>query len=498
MIICFQKFLFKKQLPFSAQQGKLFNCKENRISDYKRLFFFSLFVLILVFILSSLINFNSKEFVQASIIGERQVLERQLKEVEKEIVQLGEDIEKTRQKRETLNRQLSILRNQIRRLELQSQESRLMMRDLELQIIDTEDSIKTTSLKIEQRHQNLSDLLRLIYKEGRKTALEIFLVEKRLSAFFDNLIALDILSSRTQISLEEVRGLKDRLENQKQILGQERGDLQRILKIQILQKEEAAGTQQYRERLLRETKGREDLFQKQLKDAQKRAAEIRARIFELVDIPDAPTFGEALELAQWVEQRTGIRPSFLLAIITQESALGRNVGRCHLVNFETGESVHIRTGKRMQRGMAPGPPHHRERNDVFHFLNITRALGRDPKETLISCPMAFGWGGAIGPAQFIPTTWINRKPALQEFIVESPDPWNIRHAFLASALYLRDLGGRANEQRAALRYFAGGNWANPKFRFYGNQVVRRINCLQTFIDYGTMTAECEGLIFIPR
>ena len=267
---------------------------------------------------------------------------------------------------------------------------------------------------------------------------------------------------------------------------------------QLLQKQEQAEARKKQEDFLKMTVAEHQEYLRKKANVERAAAEIRARLFELIDIPEAPTFGEALELAEWVEQKIGIRPAFLLAIITQESALGRNVGRCHLVNFETGESVHINTGARMRRGMAPGPPHHSTRNDVAHFLNITRELGRNPNQTLISCPMAVGWGGAMGPAQFIPSTWMSRRPRLEPFVQGTPDPWNIRHAFLASALYLRDLGGLNNERTAALRYFAGGNWANPANAFYGNQVVQRINCLQTFIDHGTMTAVCERMIFIPR
>ncbi|GAH47901.1 unnamed protein product, partial [marine sediment metagenome] len=57
------------------------------------------------------------------------------------------------------------------------------------------------------------------------------------------------------------------------------------------------------------------------------AAEIRARIFELIGVPKAPTFGEALDIAKYVEGITGARPAFLLAILQQESAIGKNVGQ---------------------------------------------------------------------------------------------------------------------------------------------------------------------------
>jgi peptidoglycan hydrolase CwlO-like protein len=446
-------------------------------------------IIIAILILSLILpNFQG---LARTPLQERKTLEAELAELERQIAQYEANINKTEKEKKTLRNQISILRDRIAKLNTQIRQGDIVIRNLGAQIKNIEASIEDTFLKIEDLRKNLAVLLRVINREKQQPLIEVFLAGNTLSDFFNNLNSLETLNIKNKEIYNKLAELKLDYGKQKKIAENERQRVENIVVVQILRKEEADRTRKEQSRFLRMTEAEYQKYLKAKAEAEKRIAEIRARLFELIDIPDAPTFGKALELAGWVEQKTGIRPAFLLAIITQESALGRNVGRCYLNNFETGESIHIRTGDRMQRGMHP-------RRDVPHFLNITRKLGRDPRQTLISCPMAFGWGGAMGPAQFIPSTWVNRLPRLEPFIQETPNPWNIRHAFLASGLYLQDLGGRNNERTAALRYFAGNNWNNPDFSFYGNQVVQRINCLQIFIDDGTMTSACERMIFIPR
>jgi membrane-bound lytic murein transglycosylase B len=219
--------------------------------------------------------------------------------------------------------------------------------------------------------------------------------------------------------------------------------------------------------LLTQTKGKEAEYQRQLADKKKQAQEIRSRIFELIGVPDAPTFGEAVEIAKGASAQTGVRPALLLAVLTQESNLGKNVGQCYVKNTATGEGVSVR-GASYRNVMKPN-------RDVQPFLQITRELGRDPLQTPVSCPIPSvgGYGGAMGPAQFIPSTWMLFKPRLDGILGRSADPWNIKDAFLASALYLGDSGAAAQtydaEWCAAQKYFSGR--CSTRYRFYGDSVM---------------------------
>ena len=117
--------------------------------------------------------------------------------------------------------------------------------------------------------------------------------------------------------------------------------------------------------------------------------------------------------------------------------------------------------------------------DVQPFLKITRELGRDPFNTAVSCPIPSigGYGGAMGPAQFIPSTWIAYKDKIAKLKGGPGDPWNIRDAFLASGVYLADLKATRQtfeyEWCAAVSYFSGNCSTRNQIRyeFYGDNVM---------------------------
>lgn len=396
---------------------------------------------------------------------ERAQLEKELKQLEEKIILYQNDITRTQQEKESLNRQISILKNKISQLNLQIQQSNLMIKDITYQISDTESSIDKTTLKIDDIKENLANLLREVYIEDQKSLIEIFLSEPKISDFFDNLVALNTLNSKTRNLLQEIKTQKAYLEGQKESLDSEKDDLQRMLSIKVLQKQSVESSRKEQEDLLTQTKGKEYLYQQLLQETQKRAAEIRARIFELIGVPKAPTFGEAYDIAKFVSGITGVRPALLLAILTQESNLGKNVGQC---NCSTCKYPNLKLEDVMKKT-----------RDLEPFLQICRELGKDPYNTPVSCPMYIngqrvGYGGAMGPAQFLPSTWLLYKSKIEAITGRKPaDPWNIRDAFLAAGLYLKEYGASSknpnDEWRATMIYFAGTT--NTKYRFYGDSVL---------------------------
>ena len=70
--------------------------------------------------------------------------------------------------------------------------------------------------------------------------------------------------------------------------------------------------------------------------------------------------------------------------------------------------------------------------------------------------------------------------------INPPNPWNARVAIFGTAMLMADNGAdqgtTASERRAALRYFAGGNWNKPSFAFYGDGVMGFAASYQRDID----------------
>ncbi len=391
-----------------------------------------------------------------------------LQQYERQLVQYEADIEKSAYQKQTLQNAIASLKKKAEALSLKIKQSNAVIGDLGFQIKDTEKSVEVTSQKITESQGNLGAILRAIDAEDQKPLVELMLSEKELSDFFDNLVYLENLNERSSEILQDIKGLKSNLEDQKAGLEDEKGDLEKQVQIQQLQKQEHESNKKEQEGYLKLT---EVQYQKSLQDkkaTEQKVAAIKARIFELAGLGQtaAPNFEEAYNIAKSVGALVGVRPAFLLAILTQESNIGKNVGQCYLKNAATGGGINIRTGASVAKVMNPN-------RDTSPFVTITKEVGRDPYATQVSCPMSFGWGGAMGPAQFIPSTWMIYRDRIKTVLGRPADPWNIRDAFTAAGLYVSDYGAtsqtRDGEWRAAMIYFAGS--VNKKYRFYGDNVV---------------------------
>lgn len=434
--------------------------------------------LILFFLFANLFALGEKIFSQAehfqilamTPLEERENLEAELRKLEEQIAQYDKDITKTEQEKKTLQNQIYLLKKEVEKLDLQIYQGNVMIKDLGYQITDTEGSISQTSLNIQESRSKLVSILQLTYEEDQKSILEILLSEVNLSDFFTNLVALETLNAKNQELLDNIKDLKVTLENQRQALDEDKSNLESVVQIQTLQKQQSESAKVQKDYFLQLTEAEYQESLKEKESAEQEAALIRARIFDLIGVPEAPTFGEALEIARYVEGLTGVRPAFLLAVLTQESNIGKNVGQCYLKDPKTGDGIIIYNNKAVSGVMKPT-------RDVTPFLTITAELGRDPYNTPVSCPMSYGYGGAMGPAQFIPSTWMIYKDKLKAITGKPGDPWNIRDAFLASALYLADYGAAKQnydaEWKAAMIYFSGTSKRTSYngYGFYGDAVI---------------------------
>jgi membrane-bound lytic murein transglycosylase B len=92
-------------------------------------------------------------------------------------------------------------------------------------------------------------------------------------------------------------------------------------------------------------------------------------------------------------------------------------------------------------------------------------------------PSYAGCGGAMGPAQFLPTTWLLYEKRVAELTGHNPpNPWNVEDAFTAAALFLADRGAAsktvAGETSAAKAYISGSQSCNRYVcRSYASRII---------------------------
>jgi len=388
-------------------------------------------------------------------------------------------VEQTQKEKKTFQNQIYILRNKINRLNNEIYSSNLMVNDLGLQIDDTQESINISSDNIEDSKDKLAELLRLVYEQDQRSLLEIMLAEDELSDFFDELAALEALNLRNQELLSNIKALKRDLEVQEESLETEKGELEQLVVVRTLQKNESQNLKGDQENLLEKTEGREDLYQEYLKENQERAAEIRKKIFQLAQVSeeDAPSYEEAYILAEYVETVTGVRAALVLGLLQVESAIGKNVGQCNCAGRTYCQHPEIGYKEVM-----------RTNSQRDAFLKIIEGLGLDPDTTPVSCSVNGGkvqWGGAMGPAQFMPVTWLNPanpensyKKKVENITGETANPWRVRDAFLAAGLYLKDWGAASQtlkkEVGAVTAYLCGTSYMTSRCKSAGGYWYRNL------------------------
>lgn len=410
----------------------------------------------------------------------RPQLEAALAACQKEIDSVQNVLNQEKQKSATFTSEIATLNAKIKKAQLEIKKRNAGIESLTGDILVKNKTIDSLSLKIENEKESLAQLIKKTEEIDSYSLAEVALSDKKISDFFSDLDSFEFIQDEISASLVRVGDAKAQTEEEKKALEDKKNKEIDLRKAQEAEKKRIEASEAEKKRLLKVTKGNEAAYQKDLAEKQKRAAEIRATLFALRDTGEI-SFGRALDYSMVVSKTTGIRPAFLLAIFQQESGFGRSQGSCLLSNASTGAGVGKNTGTPFNRVMNPT-------RDVPVFLDLMSRLGRDAFATPVSCPQSAGWGGAMGPAQFIPSTWIIFENRIERALgIATADPWFARDAFMAAGIYLTDLGARpdsyTSERNAACRYFSGKKCADSSWAStYGSQVMAKAEVLQATID----------------
>lgn len=433
-------------------------------------------------------------FAQSSsdIAERRAELERRLKALESQIETQEVFLNGKRQERVSLERDVGILEAEIEKAQLSIRARNIAIQELQSDISTKEDVIDELNGKLDREKDSLGQLIRLSHEINDYTLVEIVLGNKNFSEFFEDIESYDAIKLALKDSFDVIEETKELTSEQKSFLETKQSEEEELRQLQELEKQKIQREEAEKEEILEVTKGEEAAYQRLIATNRRSAAQIRAELFQLRDSAAIP-FGEALDLANFASSKTGVRPAFILGVLQQETELGENLG----------------TGT-WRVDMHPD----RDR-PVFQIIADT--LGFDPDLMPVSKQPSYGWGGAMGPAQFIPSTWacyggyVNTstgkcgrnpdrtwvgpwrydasKDRIRKLIGKSSpsNPWDNQDAFMASATLLMDNGAVAgspsSERLAALRYFAGwANASNPAYAFYGDGVLAHARYYQSLID----------------
>ena len=427
--------------------------KSNLVINFLKLMFLGLFVAEIIFP-HFLLAQNTEE--------EKAELREKLRQIQLQVNQYREKIKGASQQEQSLKGQINLLENKIKKLNLE-------IESLTLAIVDTNkrlDIIKNTTQAIERNiiseKKILSRTVRIIYENDSFNYLEVFFKKGKLSDIFADVKAIEEIQESLLTSLSEIRDLKRRLEEEKILIEEREEELDSLKVAQEVQTTSLSKNKKSKNSLLAQTQNIKSELIDKVEVSQATMEAIRNQLYQLEGLGVSLKFGDALKYAQVATVRTGTRAALLLAMLKKESEWGTNVG--------TGtwrEDMHPR--------------------DHEAFIEITKKLGLNPDTTPVSRKPSYGWGGAMGPAQFLPNTWLSYEGDIARLTGHNPpNPWDIGDAFTACAYKLSKAGAGAQtydaEWKAAQIYFAGRRWNNPRYYFYGDSVMELATQFQKQVD----------------
>ncbi len=403
------------------------------------------------------------------IEARRARLQTELEAEERAIAEQTKLLQAKQRDTATVQGEIDLLKSQIQRAQTSIKAKQVQVSRLADDIVAREGKIETLAQKIKREQGSLGELLRKTRDFDNASFVEILLDNSQLSDFFTDVDDFAFVQRSIHDAFTEMRGAQEDARREKAALEERKNKELDAQKLIEAEQRTIQAKEKDKQVLLNVNKTQEAAYKTILAERQKRAAQIRAALFALRDSAAIP-FGKALEYATAAAEKTGVRAALVLAILTQESNLGQNVGTCN----RPGDPPE----KQWQAIMKPTRDH-------APFLRIVGELGISPEGLPLSCPWGGGWGGAMGPAQFIPSTWELFKTRIASALgKKTADPWEPADAFMASSLYLADLGAGAGgftaERNAACRYYSGRPCDDraPANTFYGNQVMTKAADIQ--------------------
>lgn len=418
-------------------------------------------------------------FAASAADDRRAALQQELNQLEKEIADNQKMVDQLAAQGKSLSTEVSTLNAQIKKAQLQVQATQVAIKQIDSNITIHQRTISSLSEKLQNEKESLAQILRRTNEIDTMSLVELAFSAEDISTLLGDLDSYVFVKQALGDSYEEITGTKLQTESEKSALEAQRKQQQDVAQLQLAAKAKVQQQQQAKQDLLRVTKGEESKYQQIVATKQKTAGQIRAELFGLAGGAGKIPLPTAIEYAKTASRITGVRAAFILAILSQETDLGANVGQCLVTDLTTGDGKGKNTGTPFS-GIMKVP------RDTVPFKAIMDALGRDWSTTPVSCPQPGGYGGAMGPTQFIPSTWLSFESRIKSALgVAATDPWNPLHAIVATGLYLGAVGGGggnyAAEHTAAAKYYAGGAWASSG-QAYANSVMDKASTFQNDID----------------
>ncbi|MDD5489854.1 MAG: hypothetical protein PHP25_04215 [Candidatus Moranbacteria bacterium] len=398
------------------------------------------------------IFFASEAGTRGAAPSQNEILKTRIDDLQKQIEMYQKDINEKSKKEESLSNDIEILAADIKKIELQIQETNLQIASLDGEIAGKEIEIEQMQKQVDAKKEMLAKFLQELYEKGGGETAEIVFSGQSFSDYFSKIESLESFEGQIKETHDQLEASKNALKDEKENLIERKVD-----------QENLRGIQSDQERSLEQEKTMETLLVSQVRNEklalEQNMGKLQEELSEIQSLGEPINLEEAVKAAKYAVDLTQVAPEFLLGVLRVESGLGTNVG-----------------GGRYKTDMNPA--------QWDTFKSICKEIGLDPEKTPVSRRACYnrdsgdgcgGWGGAMGPAQFMPSTWMGYKSKIESVTGNKPaNPWSIEDSLVAMGLKLGSVegvqaGDRDAWAKAAGMYLAGSNW--ERYSWYSDRVL---------------------------
>jgi len=217
--------------------------------------------------------------------------EEKIKQLQEQASDYSDNLQETRQKKNTLENQLYILKSRIGKLRTDINITSTLRTDINItstKISRSNLQIEELNLEIYQKNQeidshkkNIAGIIRTLYEYDNRSMLELILENEKFSEFLNQVQYIELLQENVQKDLESLKIIKAEVEKQKEEVKEKKQNLQTYNAQLYSQKQIQENQKSQKDTLLRKTKGQEQQYQQLLSGIKKQQEQVKEEIYQL-------------------------------------------------------------------------------------------------------------------------------------------------------------------------------------------------------------------------
>lgn len=235
-------------------------------------------------------NGNDNTNTNASVAPDEPVgdLTGQINEKKKRIDELDAqskiyqaNLKEKQKEKASLSNEIYILNNQVSLTNLEISKKQAEIESLQLSIEETQGKIEQKEKEIDRQKSQIAEFIRIMYKNGQTSFLEIALLNDNFSDFFNHVKYINDIESQVKQDLDKYVELKKALEVNKEDLDSKKSELDDTRQSLVIKKQDLGEQVDYQNILLEETANTESQYAELLDSAKKEALAVQGEVASL-------------------------------------------------------------------------------------------------------------------------------------------------------------------------------------------------------------------------